>query len=466
MQKDPKHSRTDDYNNTLTFDFPSIKIGIAEHDNGPTGVTVFYFPEGALAVVDVRGGSPGAVNTPALSGGSNQKNLTALVFAGGSDYGLSAQGGVADAIKSETHQDHVMDYGRAIAGAVIYDLGARRYKYNTHEEYYNLGKQAIQSVESGKFPLGAYGAGRLAVQGSFFGDCQPSGQGAAVTEVMVNGKKVKIGVFTVVNSIGSIVDKQNNVVRPNHPDEEKINIHDRLSEFEKNYIPASIINTRKNTTLTLVVTNLFLNNYELNRLAIQVHASMARVIQPFNTFEDGDILYAVSTQEVNSGKNKIDDIPIIGTVASRLAWDAVLSSVPKTSDLIARSAIEPINLEANSVSCYVGEYKLSEITTAQITLNGNKLYLSTSGELGENNFGQSSYYLDHEAKTALIPVDLDEFVYDAAPDLDVKEEERTYYRCKFSFFNSGSNQFDQLTLNPGKRAQIANRIQTATLTCS
>lgn len=470
MQKNLKRSKVVDEENALTFDFPSLNIGIAEHDNGPTGVTVFYFPEGALAVVDIRGGNPGAVNTPALSGGGNQKNLCALVFAGGSDYGLSAQGGVADAIKTASDKDAVMDYGLAVAGAVIYDLGARRYKCNTHRDYFELGQQAFQSRRQGWFPLGACGAGRLAVQGSFFGDPQPSGQGAALTEVKLGSKKVKVGVFTVVNSIGCIVDKQNNVVRPNHQDEEKINIHDRINQFTEMNIPTAPFfapsarsNTRKNTTLTLVVTNLILNNHELNRLAVQVHASIGRAIQPFNTFQDGDILYAVSTQEIKLSNSKsadsmLDVVDSVGVVASSLAWDAVLSSVPRTSDLIRQSAMNPVTLE-NSASCYVGQYQLSEITTANISFNDNTLYLSTTGKYDDNNFGQPSFYLNNVAKTALIPVDKDEFVYNTELAPDDKEEQRTYYHCKFSLFNSNSNQFAQLTLNPGKRAQIANRIK-------
>jgi hypothetical protein len=38
------------------FDFPAMRIGVAEYAEGPTGTTVFWFPEGVRAVVDVRGG--------------------------------------------------------------------------------------------------------------------------------------------------------------------------------------------------------------------------------------------------------------------------------------------------------------------------------------------------------------------------------------------------------------------------
>ena len=35
----------------LEFDFPAMKVGIAEYEEGPTGTTVFYFPDGVKAAV-------------------------------------------------------------------------------------------------------------------------------------------------------------------------------------------------------------------------------------------------------------------------------------------------------------------------------------------------------------------------------------------------------------------------------
>ena len=48
---------------SLDFDFPEMRIGVAEYEEGPTGTTVFYFPEGVKAAVNTRGGSPGTLNT-------------------------------------------------------------------------------------------------------------------------------------------------------------------------------------------------------------------------------------------------------------------------------------------------------------------------------------------------------------------------------------------------------------------
>ena len=57
-----------------------------------------------------------------------------------------------------------------------------------------------------------------------------------------------------------------------------------------------------NTTITLVVTNEKLEVRELQRLAIQVHSSMARAIQPYSTIDDGDVLFGVAATDIDAGE--------------------------------------------------------------------------------------------------------------------------------------------------------------------
>jgi L-aminopeptidase/D-esterase-like protein len=49
---------------------------------------------------------------------------------------------------------------------------------------------------------------------------------------------------------------------------------------------------------------------------------MARAIQPFHTIYDGDVLWAVSTNEVDNPS--LNDVAL-GALASEVAWDAVLN---------------------------------------------------------------------------------------------------------------------------------------------
>jgi len=78
-----------------------------------------------------------------------------------------------------------------------------------------------------------------------------------------------------------------------------------------------------NTTLSVVVTNQRLDTFQLRSVGRQVHASMARGIQPFHARWDGDVHYMVSTQEV--ANPDLDEVTL-GELASDAMWDAILAS--------------------------------------------------------------------------------------------------------------------------------------------
>jgi 6-aminohexanoate-oligomer endohydrolase len=168
------------------------------------------------------------------------------------------------------------------------------------------------------FPLGARGAGRSATVGKTFGleRGEPSGQGGAFRQV----GETKIAVFTVVNAVGAIVDRDGSVVR-GHFDAATGGRTPLLAGVEERLLQVA----PGNTTLTIVVTNQRLERRAVQQLGRQVHASMSRAIQPFHALTDGDILYAVTTAEV---ENDTLDPVTLGVIASEVAWDAVLASVP------------------------------------------------------------------------------------------------------------------------------------------
>lgn len=80
---------------------------------------------------------------------------------------------------------------------------------------------------------------------------------------------------------------------------------------------------RLGPSLTVLVTNVKLGPRQLRQLGRQVHSAMARGIQPFQALNDGDVLFAVTTGEV--------ELPdrgdaLLGSYASEIAWDAILAS--------------------------------------------------------------------------------------------------------------------------------------------
>jgi len=300
----------------LEFDFPALHIGVAEYEKGPTGCTVFYFPESATAAVDVRGGDCATVQTQHLEAGDRQ--VDAICFTGGSEYGFGAVAGVSNELLamrgySTAPWDLVL-----VPGAVIYDFPLRD---NVICPDAALGRAALHTARPGWFPLGARGAGCSAAVGIGFDFDQreQSGQGGAFRQV----GPTRFAVFTVVNAMGAIVNRQGQVVRGHLDRDTGVRCHAiedlerRLGNHEQ--LPGG---DGEHTTLTLLVTNQKLSPRSLRQVGKQVHTSMARAIQPFHTIYDGDVFFTVTTGEVeNPALGEI----ALGVIASELVWDAVLS---------------------------------------------------------------------------------------------------------------------------------------------
>src|SRR5574340_828286 len=71
-----------------------LKIGHAQDDAALTGCTVLLSEAGMTAACDVRGGAVGERELATLGAGHIVEKIHALVFSGGSAYGLDAASGV------------------------------------------------------------------------------------------------------------------------------------------------------------------------------------------------------------------------------------------------------------------------------------------------------------------------------------------------------------------------------------
>ena len=71
-----------------------ILVGHAHDAVRGSGVTVLLFPEGAMAVADIRGEAAGTRQMDSLLRPHPVQKIHALVFAGGSAFGLDAASGV------------------------------------------------------------------------------------------------------------------------------------------------------------------------------------------------------------------------------------------------------------------------------------------------------------------------------------------------------------------------------------
>ena len=297
----------------LDVDLPGLHIGSAIYREGPTGCTVFHFPNRARGVADIRGGSPATYWTDALRRGAAP--VDAICLTGGSIYGLEAVAGVTSALLQRPEYSTHWERVALVSGAVIYDFGARESVVYPDRE---LGIAAFEAARPGRFGLGGQGAGASASCGKWLGppiQRELAGQGGACAR----RGDTRVAVFTVVNSVGVICDRNGRVVR-GHLDPRTGRRLPFTQGTTQTAGPAE-----GNTTLTLVVTNQKLADWHLSQLARQVHASMARAIQPFQTLKDGDVLYAVTTDQVGRAEDA-QGWQTVAELADGCAWDAVLSS--------------------------------------------------------------------------------------------------------------------------------------------
>jgi L-aminopeptidase/D-esterase-like protein len=269
----------------LDFDFPGLEIGVAAYPEIPTGCTVFnfdvdMFPAGVMLELDVRGGAPWHLGAEDI--------VNAISLAGGSVYGLEAATGVgAELFSQGGYRDLV-----AVSGAVIYDVSVVEEPngFRSKGIYPDkaLGEEAVRAMQTGRFPLGNQGAGSGAYVGQWANwpnERERGGQGGAFRQIGA----IKVAVFTVVNALGVIVDRQGQVVRggldqrtgvrttPIQDAEDIMSGKSVRLQPEGADLPGGLT---RHTTLSVLVTNVAFPRELLRQLGRQVHSSMARAIQP------------------------------------------------------------------------------------------------------------------------------------------------------------------------------------------
>lgn len=416
----------------LKFDWPAVEVGTAEYAEGPTGVTVIRFPKRAIAAVDARGGGPGTVNTDYLRIGWNNRELDAVVFAGGSWYGLEATTAVATALKDDGIRDGRWDNLSLSVGAIIYDFGDRRLNEIYPDK--RLAQAALRDTRIGEFPLGAYGAGRSARSGGLFGCNAYSGQGGAFRQI----GELKIAAFVVVNAVGVVTRRDGRVAACYRdaawPDDLKA--ADLLANYPASrkggWSPAEADQpAKRNTTVGVVVTNQTLDRAQLDRLATLVATSMSRALQPYATEFDGDVLYAVSTAELDRPVDQSETPNFdLDVIASEVMWDAILSSVPEQPEITQPTKVTP---DTKELARYAGDYVFSPFVSVRVTAEGGRLFAQSNGQ-------RKAYAIPLDARVELLPVTATRFTVAWRYPLTLEFGER-----------------DALVINPGHWQQVGRR---------
>lgn len=307
--------------NYKEIDFSQIKgisIGNDTDTEGKTGVTVFYFPQAAIGAVNVLGGGPASRETHVLDPERNGTPLNALVFAGGSAFGLEAAHGVMECLESAGIG---YDTGSAripiVCQSNIFDLGYGRSDIRPDKA---MGYRACaNALKSNKPVSGNAGVGTGATVGKAHGlnQAQKSGIGYAAAQL---GELI-VGVAAVVNAFGDIFYEGRKIAGLTNKER---------TEFEDSTIALYQMQPRNlftgNTTVAAVFTNGNFTQSELKKISSLAAAGLFRSISPAATSADGDTIYAISV----GGEKVTSTTDVAGVLAARMMelaiYDAVSSS--------------------------------------------------------------------------------------------------------------------------------------------
>ena len=183
----------------LLTDIPGLLVGHAIDERVDTGVTVIRTERPWTASVDIRGGGPGGRESAALEPENMVGQLHALVFSGGSVFGLGAADAVTAALSVQGVGLHLKAGAPAIPivpAAVLHDLSNDGDKdWGLEPPYRRLGFEALNNCAE-DFDLGAAGAGRGAMAGVLQG-----GLGSASLDL---GDGLVVAALVVANPIGSV----------------------------------------------------------------------------------------------------------------------------------------------------------------------------------------------------------------------------------------------------------------------
>lgn len=301
------------------IDFSAIRgvqVGNAQDDVAATGVTVFRLTSPARAAVAVFGGGPASRETETIAPERNHP-LNALVFSGGSAYGLAAADGVMRSLEA-----HGVGYDTGIAlvpivcQSCIYDLG---YGSATVRPDAAMGYAACEaSFEKNDPRSGNVGAGTGATVGKAAGMEQSQKAGIGYTAAQVGA--LQVGVAVVVNSYGDIFAEGRKIAGMRTPDGKAFadSYETLLQVTDENLFTG-------NTTLAAVFTNGDFTPAQLRHLAQMAAAGMARAIRPAFTTADGDTIYALS---VGPEADRIPaSLDAAGALAATLLEEAIADAV-------------------------------------------------------------------------------------------------------------------------------------------
>ena len=279
---------------------------------GKTGISVLLFTQRVVCAYHLCGSAPGTRDVVPLNLGNSVEEIDALVFTGGSAYGLGASTGV---------MEYQQEQGRGLATpgrivpivptACIFDLAYGEPVYPAAQDAYDACKAATNS----EYARGRVGVGSGATVGKGLENGRPMTGGFGVGHMQTG--ELKVLACAAVNAFGDVRENGKIVAGA-------VDTHGQFLNIEQHLLRGSAearTSLPQNTTLVAVVTNAALNQEALFIVAKMATAGFARALSPALSPWDGDLVFSVSAGQVRS------DVTLVGTVAAEATRLAILDAV-------------------------------------------------------------------------------------------------------------------------------------------
>ena len=315
-------------------DVPGVKVGHFTDSRRPTGCTAILFEDGATGGVDFDGSGPEDFQAGMLQPGSALQTLWGVVLAGGDSYGLSTALGAMKYLEERGIGEHWGNPGNVVPLVVASILDDLRVGDSRIRPDAESGYKACQAATTRPVAEGCVGAGSGATVGTgdFYGGLRmKSGIGTASIRV---GEFV-IGAIVAVNATGDVVEWPGGAIlagsrRPDGKGFISLSEHvrQRMADRVTAQNTGNVRPSLTHTTIGVIATNLDFNKGDLTKLAEVANGGAAKVIHPYHTTEDGDVLYAVSTRRLKLHGDQVQgDIALAGIMGAEVVAKAIMRAV-------------------------------------------------------------------------------------------------------------------------------------------
>jgi len=297
-----------------------FRVGHWTDARAATGCTVVIPPPGTRAGVDVRGGGPGTRETEVIGPFAGAHDVSAVMLAGGSAFGLAAADGAARWLEKQG-RGHPTPGGKVpiVPAAVVYDLAVGDPSVRPGPEQ---GYAACEAASEGEPERGRVGAGAGAAVGKLFGRDGATFSGVGFAGAR-SGRGETVCALAVVNAFGDVLGEDGAVLAGPRGEDGRM----RSTSEEIAAMPAPPEWTQleeRNTTLVCVITDAPLDRAACTRVARMASGGVARAVDPVFSDADGDVAFCLAS---GAGSGDRFGAIAIGTIAATVTAAAIRDAV-------------------------------------------------------------------------------------------------------------------------------------------